>query len=268
MKTLRFACLLLLPVWCALFLSSCGLFSHESVEVEHVSDSVGYAEAGKPVVSALLEVDYPSGGDPLMVRGVKQWMGGLLGLTDTTAMAGAEQFVEAFYKQNEPGKEMLKNFPAGYQYNLTVKKVDETAAYVTFLITTHTRSGAEEMTMHTGATFVKPTAKIFGYEMFVADRPRSLAVLVMNGLCKTLDAEDFNTLTRYIDASCFSPLDNGVNKLPQAAPWIEGDDVVFQYAADELRCDSIALPQARVPLAQAKEFFSPSFVRALEEANK
>lgn len=251
----------------ALLTASCGMFTHESVGTETLKDSTTYSERGT-TCTVLLDVDYPDGGDPLMVRSVKQWMGGLLNLTDTTAMAGVEKFAEAFFKQNETGKEMLKDHPEGYRYELTVRKVDETGAYVTFVITTQTKEGAQTTATRIGATFMKPTGKIFGYGMFVEDKPRSLAVMVMRGLQEHFKADDFATLTKYINASCFSPSDQGVAELPELEPWIESDEVVFQYAQNELQGDSLLLPQARVPIGKANEFFSPDFRRALEEAVK
>lgn len=249
-------------------LTACGMFGHESVAVENVADSASYAEAGKPAVSAMLDVDYPSGGDPLMVRGVKQWMGALLGLTDTTAMAGAEQFATAFFTQNEPGKEMLKNHPAGYRYHLTVRKADETAAYVTFVVTTEATDGPTVTATCTGATFLKPTAKVFGYEMFVEDKPRSIALMVAEGLKETLGAETLEDLKHFVAPGSLSSSDCGVNALPQAAPWIEDGEMVFQYAQGELRDGSFGPTQARVPLSKAEKFFSATFRRALEEAAK
>lgn len=247
---------------------ACNMFSHESVAIETVKDSTTYTEGDKPSVTAALDVDYPDSGDPLMVRSVKQWIGGQLGLTDTTAMAGSDSFAEAFFKKYETGKEMLKNHPNGYAYRITVRKVDETAAYVSFTISTETFEGKKESTTHIGATFIKPTGKIFGYDMFSADHPRSLAVLVMQGLMESHEADDFQQLTRYISPKSFSPMDQGVNKLPETSPWIEGDKVVFQYSEGELQDHSLSHPQARVPLSKAQKFFSPDFQRALEEAIK
>lgn len=246
----------------------CGMFDHESVGTKSVKDSASYSEEGKATVTMVFDVDYPNDGDPLMVRSVKQWMGGLLELTDTTAMAGPEQFAEAFFKQNEAGREMLKNYPEGYRYQIIVRKVDETPSYVSFVITTETTEGIKTTSTRTGATFVKPTGKVFGYEMFVDDKPRGMAVLVMKGLQEFFDADDFQELTAHVHTTCFSPMDQGVNTLPETAPWIEGNTVVFQYAQNELKGNSLYLPQARVPMSKAKKFFSQDFCRAIEEAKK
>lgn len=243
------------------------MFTHESVGTENVADSASYEENGK-TCAVSLDVDYPAGGDPLMVRGVKQWMGGLLGLTDTTAMAGPAKFAEAFFKKNEPGREMLKNHPEGYRYELTVRKAVEAKAYVTFVIDTRTADGASVAFVCRGATFVKPTAKVFGYDMFAEENARSLAVLLTKGLQRFFEAEDFASLTREVPSELFSPTDQGVNVLPQADPWIEDGDVVFQYAQGELQGATASSPQVRVPLREARPLFSPDFKRALQEAEK
>lgn len=266
MRTIRH--LFLLAVCLPCIFTSCGMFSHKSVNTETVTDSMSYSEDGKATVAVILDVDYPDGGDPLMVRSVKQWMGGLLGLTDTTAMAGPEQFAEAFFKRNEAGREMLKNYPEGYRYLLSVRKVDETAAYLSFVITTETTQGPKTDIARIGATFVKPTGKIFGHEMFVEERPRGLAQLMTKGLQDFFEADDFQALTNHVHPTCFSATDKGINDFPEAAPWIEGSSVVFQYAQDELQGATLDLPQARVPLSEAEKFFSPDFRRAIEEAKK
>ena len=271
-KGMKKSMLHILPLWLLaatlLGISSCGMFSHESVVVETVLDSTSYSEPGKPSVTAVFDVDYPESGDPLMVRSVKQWMGSLLNLTDTTAMAGAERFAEAFFKQNETGREMLKNHPKGYEYRLTVRKVDETAAYVTFVITTLHIDGKNEQSARYGATFVKPTGKIFGYDMFDNQHPRTMAVWVMQGLQSFYNVDSFEELTALIGAKHFSSMDQGVNRMPEAAPWIEDNEVVFQYAQDELLTHDNTLPQARVSLSKARELFSADFQRALDEASK
>lgn len=246
-------------------LAGCGLFDHQSVTVENVTDSASFTSEDSITVTVTLDVDYPQDGDPLMVRSVKQWLGSALSLTDTTAMAGAEQFAEAFFLRNNPGKEMVKDHPQGYRYSLTISKTDETSSYITFVITTRTLDGEQLTATHTGATFIKPTGKIFGMEMFDAEKERTVAQLVRDGLMQRFGADDFSQLLRYLPDSCFNSDDQGVRRFPQAAPWIEGQEVIFQYAADELPNDSIPMPQARISLNTARNVFSQDFIRALKE---
>lgn len=243
--------------------------SGEDIKTNEYEDSIVETRANKDYLVKIF-IQYPENGPKQQVQAIRKWIGSMLDVRQDSALMDGESFVKQFMKNNKFADNVAAVYPLGYTYTVDCRKTSETSLYVTYVIeTTQYKSGDRKTTQIEGKTFLKPEGKqLNSAEMFNAQYERQLTQLICKGLIDDCSVPDFEGLMQKLSNSSFEPSTQTVLNLPKVEPWIEDDDVVFQYQEGEIGPNTAGTPKARIDMDDLQEYFSPSFKKALKAAER
>ena len=131
-----------------------------------------------------------------------------------------------------------------------VTMVEDNDRYVTYVSETwEYNGGAHGNTYVEGATFSKATGEHFDYVMFT--NPEALRDVVKNGVKE----QYFDILLEDTDVTfedAVSLEEGALFPLPEVAPWIQNDSIVFFYQDYEIAPHPFGLPSCAIPAETLK----------------
>ena len=249
----------MLPCGLCLFvflLTSCNSASVRKGDAETVEFSVKRVEfkdslQGEDGASYYsTSIDLPVSGPDTLVSNIKNWINDELGGEykgeidcDTMMM---RQYAQDFFKN-----EIDIAFPDSGS-ECSINKVAETDQYVSYETDGYAYTGgAHGMPFRRGVTFCKQNGQQFAWNLFLDGS--QLRDMVRNAIVTQYfegDEERFKDLTQVMirDGEQFP--------LPQTAPWLLDDSVMFVYQAYEIAPYVAGQPNCRIAIKDLVSFFS------------
>lgn len=236
---------------------------------ESMTDSVESQIGGLSYWSAIT-MDFPTKGNPQLVRSIREWMAEQAESSDSVDFASATDFMKDFNRSNEIifkktfGEDIIgdgdvpEDLSINFSRSMEFEKIFENDHFVTYLSKEDIYlGGAHGSYFVKGVTFRKSDGRRFGYDMLKGSSRDSIAALVTKNLERYFGASNFEELKENL------MLDEYVSQvpLPNNPPFLKGDTLMFVYQQYEIAAYAYGLPEAAIPLKDLKGLLSPSFVK-------
>lgn len=240
---------------------------------ESMTDSVESQKGNLNYWSAIT-MDFPTKGNPQLVRSIQEWMADQAESSDSVDFASATDFMKDFNRRNveyfkksyeeEYGGDSNEDMPEDRNVNFSrcmeFEKIFEDDYFVTYLATEDVyQNGAHGLYFVKGATFRKSDGRRFGFDMLKDSSRDSIATLITKNLEGNFNAKNFEELKENL------MLDEYESQvpLPRNPPYLKSDTLMFVYQQYEIAAYAYGLPVAAIPLKDLKGLLSPSFVKTL-----
>jgi len=205
--------------------------------------------------------DYPDKGNPLLLRGIREWMNEQLGGIYTGDLNTGDSVV-AYYGKMEIDslKSQLEvlgdsEYDTGLDNDRTLRLVYETNRFVTYGDTSYIYSGgAHGSQTIIGATFRKDDGRKFGWDMLINTNEQGFHDLLREGLkrfFKVVTDQELkdNLMLENEFAFTYFPL-------PQTPPYIGEDGMHFIYQQYEIACYAAGHPEAVIPFSELTPYLT------------
>lgn len=259
-KTFILQMSVLIVMCISFFVTSCNTGSDSKFSTKHIGWQQKIKQ-GRLDAECRISVDYPVKGNPLLLRGVREWMNEQLGAIYTGDLNAGDSVI-AYYGKLEIDSlksqmQMLDSseFDAGMSIDRTLGRVYETNRLVTFGDTAYIYSGgAHGSETIAGVTFRKDDGRKFGWDMLKNTSEQEFRDLLREGVKKyfkvVTDQELKNNLMLENEfAFTYFPL-------PQTPPFIEKDGMHFIYQQYEIACYAAGHPEAVIPLSRLNRYLT------------
>lgn len=242
----------------------------KTTDTAFATDSVKYENKDK-MVEVTIRADYPKSGNKLLTNAIEEYMNEAWGGTFTGDLTNAKAVTE--YYGNEIGSNIKKEVEEYWDedmqpmlYDHSFKKEYETDRLVTYTSSCDTyMGGAHGLHVFYGTTFRKSDGRRFGMEMLRDTGKDSFRLLIKEGMKEYFSNQEGRTIT---DEGLKDRLitENDINylPLPQSAPYLTKDGVVFVYQAYEIASYAEGLPTFVVPYDKIKPFMTVTAWRLVE----
>ena len=239
---------------------------------ESMTDSVESQIGGLNYWSAIT-MDFPTKGNPQLVRSIREWMAEQAESSDSVDFASAADLMKDFNRGNE--KFFKKTFEEDYigegampedlninfSRSMEFEKIFENDHFVTYLSKEDIYlGGAHGSYFVKGVTFRKSDGRRFGYDMLKGSSRASIATLITKNLEVYFEAKNIEELKENL------MLDEYESQvpLPHNPPFLKGDTLMFVYQQYEIAAYAYGLPEAAIPLKDLKGLLSPSFAKEIQ----
>lgn len=244
-----------------LFLASCQFLTNKADKstTELKTDSIAYKKTNRPF-NYSFTADYPVGGNPALVRNIREWISESLGgtyegeLADTSALFAF--YADKYLKESTENEDndfigyLLEDSiecEQSYEFKLTW----ENDSLVTYTMSNYFYGGgAHGGYIVLGATFRKSDGRRFGWEMIRSDA--DLNEDLKNGLKKYFEVttddelmEQLILMDNWHDASSLPK--------PTTEPWIDGDGLHMIYQQYEICSYAQGMPTIDFSMERTKE---------------
>lgn len=259
---------LILSVCCAgiMSLSACGQSTgtQNQLKVNNYKDSLTVKASGVEC-SARISIDYPEGGNPILLNNIREWMLGETGGTEATdinnAGALAKEYINGSMKElKEMANDMGGNggsMPLAYSLDIT--KIYEGDKFVTFNAANYMYTGGAHGSYFTrSTTFRKSDGKIFGTDMLDMSKQTAIREIIEKRLLPLFEVRTAAQLHEIL----FLPEGETLVPLPSTPPYIDNGDMVFVYQQYEIAPYAAGSPEVRIPINTLMPYLSASFKKA------
>lgn len=216
------------------------------------TDSLSF-ERTDSVVNFLVQVDFPSSGNPILRNAIAEFIYKELdekyngNIYDGSAMLTnyANTVYNSFYTNALDSRQYSPHLQ--YAFIKTIKKSHESDLFVTYIVS-HIgfEGGAHGYSFEKGTTFRKSDGKIFNYDMFSNRNSREFKDILTSGLknyfCENIGTKDIN-----LEEFLFGPIDSDFPKLPEESPYLSADGITFIYQEYEIAPYAAGKPMFTIP---------------------
>ena len=240
---------------------------------ESMTDSVESQIGGLNYWSAIT-MDFPTKGNPQLVRSIREWMADRAETSDSVDFASATDFMKDFNRRNEEyfkksyeedyggdDEDIPEDRNVNFSRCMEFEKIFEDDYFVTYLATEDVYlNGAHGLYFVKGATFRKSDGRRFGFDMLKDSSRDSIATLITKNLEGNFNAKNFEELKENL------MLDEYESQvpLPRNPPYLKSDTLMFVYQQYEIAAYAYGLPEAAIPLKDLKGLLSPSFAKEIQ----
>lgn len=229
---------------------------------DFATDSVKFEDSSK-VAEVIISVDFPAEGPQPLAGIVREYISEELGGTYSGNLTEATEMLAHYGKTLKDSLESMakadgrEDMPQ-YYIMRSILKTHETDKYITYTSSTETYYGGAHG-MHTayGTTFRKSDGRRLGYEMLINTDRKEFRALIKDGLKQyftedgqaTISDEELKDMLLTESSTDFIPL-------PQFAPELGEDGVVFTYQPYEIAPYAAGMPSFIVPYDKIKPFMT------------
>ena len=240
---------------------------------ENMTDSLESQKGDLNYWSAIT-MDFPTKGNPQLVRSIQEWMADQAETSDSIDFASATDFMKDFNKRNEEyfkksyeedyggdgDGDLSEERSINFSRCMEFEKIFEDDHFVTYLATEDVYlNGAHGSYFVKGATFRKSDGRRFGFDMLKDSACDSLENLISKKLEDSFEVASWKDLKECL---ILNDYEDKV-PLPKNPPYLKGDTLMFVYQQYEIAAYAYGLPVAAIPLKDLKGMLSPSFVKTL-----
>lgn len=259
--------------WAALLIAALSLplascfDTRETDQQTFAADSLQWNDSVKTELSTAycnIRIDYPAKGDSCLLRNIREWISDQLNTEAYEQPVNDKDFISSYgqtlldsARHDFLALEKELNLGTNYEWNITIRKTDETDRFVTYLseIYTYTGGAHGSYTLR-GATFRKADGRKFGWDMFKNDSQLKLGSMLKDAIRTQYFAlgtdEDFYGQLLDVDTT------SALFPLPQAAPYITSDGIHFVYQEYEIAPYSSGSPSCILPFSQVNALLTLS----------
>ena len=231
------------------------------------ADSIQWDDSVKTALSTAychIRIDYPSQGDADLLRNVREWISDQLSAETDEQQVSQPDFISRYGKAllDSARNDFLSferdlHLGTHYEWNITIRKVEETDRYITYLSEIYTYTGgAHGSYVQQGATFRKADGRKFGWDMFKDDTRFELAGLLRDAI----HTQYFEPGTDKEFYSQLLDVDTTASRfpLPQFEPYITRDGIHFVYQEYEIAAYAAGSPSCILPFSQVENLLTTS----------
>ena len=224
----------------------------KSTSTTFSTDSLSF-ERTDSVLSFLVQVDFPSSGNPILRNAITEFIYKELdekyngNIYDGNAML--TNYANTTYNNFYTNALDTRRYSPHLQYAFikTIKKSHESDLLVTYIVSIMGfEGGAHGYSFEKGATFRKSDGKIFNYDMFTDTNSREFKNILTSGL-KNYFSENIGTKDINLEDFIFGPIDSDFPKLPEEGPYLTADGITFIYQEYEIAPYAAGKPMFTIP---------------------
>lgn len=202
-----------------------------------------------------LALAYPVTGPETLVNAVRKWENALLSQSfDVSPFSGDMNNAKDVFEYYRSKMHYYNGEWIEYQID-KIRLDTRAAAYTTFTYNCYEYAGgAHGMGGFWGVSFLNSSGRQFDW----SDINTNSTVLYDNiakGLMKYFDVSTFEEIKELLPGEIYTPQDI---PLPSTEPWLSRGELVLQYQSYEIGPYAYGQPEVRIPLSEARTFFTTS----------